>query len=187
MRRRVVISGCGVVTAAGNELAPFWSALMRGECFIKPLRGFAHAEMGQLLGAEVELPDADRLPKEVDTDATRARCLELGLAAAKRAIADAGLSRDDAALERVGVSMGTTMGEERQLGDLRVVKDADVVELLLDRRRHASELLEVVGNAARSGQRLEAESLLVRLSGQRFDDDRLGRSADVNAKLALGA
>ena len=41
-----------------------------------------------------------------------------------------------------------------ELGDLRVVEDAEVVELLLDRRRHAGKLLEIVGNAARTGQRL---------------------------------
>ena len=45
-----------------------------------------------------------------------------------------------------------------ELGDLPVVEDAEVVELLLDRRRHAGELLEVVGDAARPGQRLEAEA-----------------------------
>src|ERR1700742_2983399 len=50
-----------------------------------------------------------------------------------------------------------------ELGELPVMEDAEVVELLLDRTRHAGELLEVVGGAARTGQALEAR----RLGGRR--------------------
>lgn len=118
MHRRVVITGCGLVTAAGNDKGAFWQTLMSGACCIRPLSNFAHAEMGQLLGAEVALPAEDRLQASVDSDPSRARCLELGLAAARRAVADAGLALDAAGRERAGVAFGTTMGEERQIGDL---------------------------------------------------------------------
>jgi 3-oxoacyl-[acyl-carrier-protein] synthase II len=118
MQRRVVITGCGVVTAAGNDLESFWRTLMEGAACIGPLTGFAYAEMGQLSGAEVRLPDEDSLPPAVDADRVRARCLELGLAAARRAWAGAGLELGAAERERAGVSFGTTMGEERQVGDL---------------------------------------------------------------------
>src|SRR3954471_11280477 len=70
-----------------------------------------------------------------------------------------------------------------KLGDLRVVEDAEVVELLLDRRRNARELLEIVGDAARTGQRLEAEPLFLGLR-QILDDRLLGR-AEVHAHAAL--
>ena len=46
-----------------------------------------------------------------------------------------------------------------EFGELPVMEDAEVVELLLDRTRHAGELLEVVGGAARTGQTLEAGGL----------------------------
>src|SRR3954467_2511314 len=72
-----------------------------------------------------------------------------------------------------------------ELGDLRVMEDADVVEMLLDRRRHAGELLEIVGDAARTGQRLEAETLLRSL--RKILDDRLFGGADVDPHAALGA
>ena len=117
MRRRVVLSGCGVVTAAGNELASFWNALSAGTCWIKPLTGFAHAELGALQGAEVQLPLEDRLPAAIDAGTYRSRCLELALAAARRALADSKLAAG-AAREGIGVVFGTTMGEERQIGDL---------------------------------------------------------------------
>jgi 3-oxoacyl-[acyl-carrier-protein] synthase II len=117
MTRRVAITGCGVVTAAGAELDAFWRALMDGTCFIKPLRGFTAPDMQDLVGAAVELPAADALPAGTDSDPRRARCVELALAASRRAFADAGIAGvyDGG---RVGVAFGTTMGEERQIADL---------------------------------------------------------------------
>src|SRR5215218_3242102 len=56
-------------------------------------------------------------------------------------------------------------------GNLPVMKDAEiVVELLLDRRRDVSELLEVVGNAARTRQHFVTRSFGGRgqLLGDRF-------------------
>src|ERR1700731_1614235 len=42
-----------------------------------------------------------------------------------------------------------------EFGQLPVVEDAEIVELLLDRAGHAGELLEVVGGTARPGETLE--------------------------------
>ena len=76
-------------------------------------------------------------------------------------------------------------GVGAELGDLRIVEDAEVVELLLDRGRHAGELLEIVGDAARTGQRLEAETLFLRL--RQILDDRLLGGAQIDAHAALRA
>src|SRR5450432_2087944 len=46
-----------------------------------------------------------------------------------------------------------------EFGELPVMEDAEIVQLLLDRPRHAGELLEVVGGAARPRQTLEARWL----------------------------
>src|SRR3982751_4765451 len=43
-----------------------------------------------------------------------------------------------------------------ELGELPVMEDAEVVELLLDRAGHAGQLLEIVGRTARTGKTLEA-------------------------------
>jgi 3-oxoacyl-[acyl-carrier-protein] synthase II len=118
VRRRVVLSGCGLVTAAGNDLPSFWSALLSGTTWIKPLTHFAHAELGVLNGAEVQLPSEDRLPAAIDDNPHRARCLELALAASRRALTDAKLSASAREREDIGVVMGSTMAEERQVGAL---------------------------------------------------------------------
>jgi 3-oxoacyl-[acyl-carrier-protein] synthase II len=118
MTRRVVISGCGLVSAAGNELERFWGALMSGTSFVQPLRDFSAPDAESLSGAAVELAAEDRLPESVDVDPRRARCLEFSLAASRRAWADAALSAASADLSRIGVVLGSTIAEERQVGDL---------------------------------------------------------------------
>ncbi|MGA3121921.1 MAG: beta-ketoacyl-[acyl-carrier-protein] synthase family protein [Polyangiaceae bacterium] len=113
-----MITGCGVVTAAGNDLSSFWGALLSGTCFIGPLKHFSAPGIEPILGAEVELDARDGLPAEVDTDARRSRAGQLALAASRRALSDAALRHSAEELERTGLALGTTLGEERQVGDL---------------------------------------------------------------------
>jgi 3-oxoacyl-[acyl-carrier-protein] synthase II len=116
--RRVAVTGCGVVTPAGTELEAFWASLLRGDCKLKTLTGFGFKDFESLTGGEVELPAEDALPPELDAGAYRSRCLALALAAVKRAVAHAALPSDAAFRARTGVVMGTTLGEERQVGDV---------------------------------------------------------------------
>jgi 3-oxoacyl-[acyl-carrier-protein] synthase II len=116
--KRVAITGCGVVTPAGSELETFWSSLMRGVCTLKPIQNFSFRDFDALIGGEVTLSAEDALPEGVDESPPRARCLALALAAARRALGQAALPSDRAFRNRTGVVMGTTLGEERQVGDL---------------------------------------------------------------------
>src|ERR1700674_5630239 len=83
----------------------------------------------------------------------------------------------DSLADLVGVLRG-------DLGDLPEMEDAEIVEHLLDGRRYARELLEVVGDPARTGQRLE--TVADRLRRHLLEDRLLGR-AEIGAKLALRA
>ncbi len=65
-----------------------------------------------------------------------------------------------------------------EIGELPEMEDAEIVELLLDRRRHMRELLQIVGNAARSGQSLELVVL------RQILNDRRRRGADIDAAFA---
>src|SRR6202043_740511 len=71
-----------------------------------------------------------------------------------------------------------------EFGELPIVEDAEVVELLLDRAGHAGELLEIVGAAARPGETLEPGRLRRRRNRLA---QRLGRSADIDPRIALRA
>src|SRR6201996_394840 len=69
-----------------------------------------------------------------------------------------------------------------EFGELPVVEDAEVVELLLDGAGHAGELLEVVRRATWAGEALEAGSLR---RGRNFFAYRLRGGADIDAGIAL--
>jgi len=118
VQRRVVITGCGVLSAAGSDLDVFWRSLTSGRSFIGPLTSFTCPEQAAPLGAELKIPVEDSLPATIDENPYRARCAHLAMAAARRALAHAGLEPGDECLSQAGVVLGTTMGEERQIGDL---------------------------------------------------------------------
>lgn len=118
MKRRVVITGCGTLTAAGSSLDGYWTALLAGKSLVQQVTNFTCPELETLMGAQAQMPASEALPDSVDSDAFRARCCHIGLAAARSALAHAGLVPNAQALAGAGVVMGTTMAEERQVGDL---------------------------------------------------------------------
>src|SRR5207248_7811851 len=69
-----------------------------------------------------------------------------------------------------------------EFGELPIVEDTEVVELLLDRTGNAGKLLEVVGGAARTCQTLEARGFR---RGRDFLARRLDGGADIDAGVAL--
>src|SRR5262245_44199964 len=73
-----------------------------------------------------------------------------------------------------------------ELGNLRIMKYAEVVKLLFNRRRNTWQLFEVVSNPARPGQLLEPKIADGRGSRDLLYDDGLFCSADINAHFALG-
>jgi len=81
------------------------------------------------VGAEAQLPANDVGPGEPDPFA--GRCALLALAAARRALAHAGLTVGHLALADAGVVLGATMAEERQVGaasERWVVQGADSID-----------------------------------------------------------
>jgi len=142
--RRVAISGCGLVTAAGNDLDRFWSALMSGRCFIGPVRHFSAPGVDPLLGAEVPSED---LPTGTDPDPQPGRCTQLAIAAVERALADAAQSGTAPKRQQAGIVVGTTLGSERhvaRLNDNWLSRGADAVDAALlervDNHRIAAEI-----------------------------------------------
>ena len=59
-RRRVVVTGKGVVTPLGTGVGRFWTALKNGECGIRQVQSFSTEELYITIAGEV--PDFD--PKE---------------------------------------------------------------------------------------------------------------------------
>jgi 3-oxoacyl-[acyl-carrier-protein] synthase II len=106
-RRRVVITGLGVKTPAGNDVKEFWSTLVSGKSAIAPIRGFDSSNLPVRFAGEVSGFDpvpylGPKVSRQVD------RTTQLGFAAAADALGDADAGQPDPS--RCAVVAGTGMG-----------------------------------------------------------------------------
>ncbi len=108
-RRRVVITGLGWITPLGCDLEGVWARMLRGESGVGPITKFDAAAFDSRIAGEVRDFDPDRFIPKKDQRRMDPFC-HYGLAAAKLAVADAGLdwSRED--LARAGVLMSSGIG-----------------------------------------------------------------------------
>src|SRR5579859_4638529 len=106
--RRVVVTGLGAVTPIGNDARTTWRAAVAGESGVDFIRSFDASPFPVRIAAEVKDFDASAVasPKEVRK---LERNVLLALAAAREAVADAGLDGvyDPA---RVGILLGSAIG-----------------------------------------------------------------------------
>ena len=107
-RRRVVVTGLGMVSPLGNTVEDTWAALIAGESGAGPITQFDTTDFPVDFACEVK--DLD-VTQYVDYKASRRmdRFTHLALAAARQAEADAGLDIA-AAPERVGAAVATGIG-----------------------------------------------------------------------------
>lgn len=109
MKRRVAVTGLGVITPVGNNTEEFWKSIRAGRVGIGPITKFDTAEYKVKLAAEVK----DFSAKEF-MDFKAARRMEpfsqYAVAAAREAFFDAGLSIEQEDPYRVGVSIGSGIG-----------------------------------------------------------------------------
>jgi 3-oxoacyl-[acyl-carrier-protein] synthase II len=109
MRRRVVITGLGVVTALGTTLESFWSGLCEGKSGIAPLSLFDTTDFKVHFGGQVHGWDSDAL-----FGAKEARRLDrfaqFAMVAADGAVADSGIDFTAYPAEKNGVLIGSGIG-----------------------------------------------------------------------------
>ncbi len=110
-RRRVVVTGIGVVTAVGSEVDAFWKALVEGRSGVRRITQFDAEEAGIPCLIAGELPDFDPTDYLSAKQARRmSRNAQVTYAAALKGIADAELALPLADTERIGVYFGTAIG-----------------------------------------------------------------------------
>src|SRR5467141_1831979 len=113
-QNRIVVTGIGVITPIGAGRERFWTNLLAGQCGIAPVRSFDTSAYSVHLGAEVRDFRAEDYLSNVDA-AHLGRASQFAIAAARLALADAGVEIASLDLKRAGVSMGTTSGEPREV------------------------------------------------------------------------
>ncbi|HEU5437686.1 MAG TPA: beta-ketoacyl-ACP synthase II [Ktedonobacterales bacterium] len=108
MTTRVAITGIGMVTPVGNDTASTWAALREGCSGIKPITGFDTSRHDVKIAGEVK--DFDPLNYMDRKEVRRTeRFIHFAIAAARQAVADAGL--DIAPItDEVGVVIGSGSG-----------------------------------------------------------------------------
>jgi 3-oxoacyl-[acyl-carrier-protein] synthase II len=109
VRRRVVITGVGVVSPLGLDTPSTWSALVAGKSGIGPITKFDVSAYSCRIGGEVRgfVPENYIDRKEVKKmDAF----IHYAIAASREALQDSGLKIDADNAERVGVYIGSGIG-----------------------------------------------------------------------------
>ena len=108
-RKRVVVTGMGVVTPLGQSVDEFWKALVEGRSGIGPITLCDASPFPcKIAGEATDFDPADYMESR---DARRmARFSQIAVASAALAIKDAGLNGSKLDWERVGVVMGNGVG-----------------------------------------------------------------------------
>ena len=109
-RRRVVITGLGLVSPLGNSVDESWQALLAGECGAAEITAFDHSNEGYNVHFACELKHFDPTTW-IDRKASRRmdRFAQMILAAARQAEADSGIDISKAP-HRSGASIATGIG-----------------------------------------------------------------------------
>lgn len=113
-KKRIVITGIGVLSSIGMGKEEYWHALKEGRCGIKPITLFDTSKFKIKVGGEI----TEFNPKEilgrmglVDLD----RATTLLSSAMKFALEDADLAINNDNTRRTGISVGTTFGSLHSL------------------------------------------------------------------------
>lgn len=106
---RVVVTGLGMITALGNDLASSWEALCQGKSGVAELTGFDYSRHRVHFGAQ--LKDFDPSLYMDRKEARRNDPYEqIAIAASKQALAHARLEIADANADDIGVYIGSGIG-----------------------------------------------------------------------------
>jgi 3-oxoacyl-[acyl-carrier-protein] synthase II len=108
-KRRVVVTGLGVVSPLGNDVPSTWSALLAGRSGIGPITRFDASGLNCRIGGEVKGFDVTTV-----MSAKEARHVDVfihfGVAAAAEALKDSGVEITDANRDLIGCAIGSGIG-----------------------------------------------------------------------------
>ena len=108
-QRRVVVTGLGIVSPVGIGVSAAWDAITNGRSGIGPITRFDASAFNTRIAGEVKGFDpaqfmSGKEARRYDT------FVHFGIAAAKEALADAGIAPNPANPERYGLSIGSGIG-----------------------------------------------------------------------------
>jgi len=108
--RRVVVTGLGVVSPVGNNVADFWANLLAGQCGVDKITLFDATAFDTKIAAEVrDFNPAPAFPSPKEVRRTD-RYTQFGVHAAWQALKDSGLDSAQTDRDRIGVMIGSGIG-----------------------------------------------------------------------------
>jgi 3-oxoacyl-[acyl-carrier-protein] synthase II len=108
-KRRVVVTGLGIVSPVGNDVASAWTSILAGRSGIAAVTRFDTANFPTHFGGEIRQLDLE--PYMSAKDARRMDAfMQYGVVAGMQAMRDSGLVVTEANSDRIGILMGSGMG-----------------------------------------------------------------------------
>jgi 3-oxoacyl-[acyl-carrier-protein] synthase II len=108
-KRRVVVTGLGIVSPVGNDVASAWASILGGRSGIAAVTRFDTTHFPTHFGGEIRQLNLE--PYMTAKDARRMDAfMQYGVVAGMQAMRDSGLTVTETNSDRIGVLMGSGMG-----------------------------------------------------------------------------
>lgn len=107
--KRVVVTGIGTLTPLGNNLSDYWTALINGVPGADNITLFDASKFKTRFACEIKGFDPTQFMDRKEARKTD-RFAQLAIAASEMAVADAGISKDNVDIDRVGVIFASGIG-----------------------------------------------------------------------------
>lgn len=108
-KRRVVVTGMGMVSPLGHEVESTWQAILAGKSGVARIDHFDPSDLSCQICSRVKNFDPTRYMPEKEAR-KRDYFIQYGMAAAIQAIQDSGLTVTDANAHRIGLAVGSGIG-----------------------------------------------------------------------------
>ena len=108
MKRRVAVTGLGIISPCGNNIDDFSANLMAGKSGVRKISADYSSQLSVKIAAEVDFNPLNYFTKKQVSSMERGA--QFALAAASQAWKDSGLSLEAKEKERAGVYIGSGMG-----------------------------------------------------------------------------
>eukprot|EP00611_Tribonema_gayanum_P000324 TRINITY_DN10224_c0_g1_i2.p1 TRINITY_DN10224_c0_g1~~TRINITY_DN10224_c0_g1_i2.p1 ORF type:complete len:423 (+),score=25.28 TRINITY_DN10224_c0_g1_i2:371-1639(+) len=107
--KRVVVTGIGTLTPLGNNLEDYWTALINGVSGADNITLFDASKFKTRFACEIKGFDPTNFMDRKEARKTD-RFAQLAIAASEMAVTDAGISKDNVDIDRVGVIFASGIG-----------------------------------------------------------------------------
>ncbi len=112
MRRRVVVTGVGMINPLGHDHETVWSALKESKSGVERITIFDPTGFPTTIAAEVKNWDVSKVGESIDVWQRRGRHTRFAIGAAKQAVASSGFLDAHRDPTRIGVYMGAGEGNQ---------------------------------------------------------------------------